>query len=183
MTQPTLLSDRLLLSPLLPSDAPRIQLLANSPLIADVTAHIPHPYPDGLAESWIATHIARWEAGELAAFGIRLKQTEQLIGVISLNHIRDRRAIVAYWIGVDYWNQGYGSEACKAITDFGFQTLDLIEMRGNHLARNPASGRVLVKSGFEYLFSKTASLGLKTEDEMMMFYRLTRSPQGKAASV
>ncbi|GGM01443.1 GNAT family N-acetyltransferase [Pseudomonas asuensis] len=174
MTQPTLVSDRLVLSPLLPADAPRIQLLANSPLIADVTAHIPHPYPDGLAESWIASHSSRWQAGELAAFGIRLKDYGQLIGVISLNHIRNRRAMVAYWIGIEYWNQGYGSEACKTITTFGFQGMDLIEIRGNHLARNPASGRVLVKSGFEYLFSKPTALGLKTE-EMMMFYRLTHS--------
>ena len=34
-----------------------------------------------------------------------------------------RRAELGYWIGVPFWNQGYVTEAAKALLDYGFDDL------------------------------------------------------------
>ncbi len=36
------------------------------------TLNIPHPYEEGMAEQWIATHQERYEKGELVNFAIVL---------------------------------------------------------------------------------------------------------------
>ena len=50
----------------------------------------------------------------------------------------------------EHWGKGIGTEACKAVIDFGFQVLDLHKIYARHFVSNPASGRVMQKSGMEY---------------------------------
>ena len=52
--QPTLETERLLLRPLMPQDAPALQRLAGRREIADTTISIPHPYSEAQAREWIA---------------------------------------------------------------------------------------------------------------------------------
>ena len=54
--QPILRTQRLVLRPFVVDDALGVQVLAGAREIADTTLHIPHPYPAGAAEQWIATH-------------------------------------------------------------------------------------------------------------------------------
>lgn len=58
-------------------------------------------------------------------------------------------AELGYWIGVPYWACGYCTEAAAAVCDFAFSALKLKRLYARHLDHNPASGRVLVKCGFE----------------------------------
>jgi len=113
--------------------------------------NIPHPYEDGIAEQWISTHKERFERGELACFAIVIRQTGELVGAISLRmEQRNERAELGYWIGKPYWNQGYCTEAGKAVLRYGFEELGLNRIYASHLARNPASGRVMEKLGMTY---------------------------------
>jgi RimJ/RimL family protein N-acetyltransferase len=66
------------------TDASTVQRLAGAKEIANATALIPHPYPDGVAEQWIATHAAEWAAHRQLALAITLKPTGELIGAIGL---------------------------------------------------------------------------------------------------
>jgi RimJ/RimL family protein N-acetyltransferase len=131
------------------ADAKDVQRLAGDKAIADTTANIPHPYMDGMAEQWIATHQGRFEAGELVNFAIVQRETDVLIGAISLMNLsaHHERGELGYWIGQPYWNKGYSTEAAQAVLAYGFSVLELNRIHGRFFKRNPASGRVMEKIG------------------------------------
>lgn len=146
--RPTIKTERLLLRPFELSDAKDVQRLAGDRAIADTTLNIPHPYDDGMAEEWIATHQPKFEAGELSNFAIVLKASGKLIGAIGLKICpRFARAELGYWIGRPYWKNGYCTEACRAVLQYGFSVLKLNRIHASHFSRNPASGRILQKIG------------------------------------
>jgi ribosomal-protein-alanine N-acetyltransferase len=151
LEQPTLTTQRLLLRPFTLADAPRVEALAGAREIADTTLHIPHPYPVGAAEQWIATHAPRFIAGTLATFAIVEPQSTDMVGAVGLAiESRDARAELGYWVGVPYWGRGYATEAARALLAYGFESLRLNRVQARHFLRNPASGRVMQKLGMKY---------------------------------
>jgi len=148
MQPPTLLAPRLILRPFEMADARAVQRLAGDAAVADTTLNIPHPYEDGVAEAWIATHQPQFEAGEFVVFAIVLRATGELAGAIGLGvNRRFDRAELGYWIGRPYWNRGYCTEAGRAVLRYGFTELELNRICAHHFSRNPASGRVMEKLG------------------------------------
>lgn len=148
MNQPTINTSRLVLRPFSLSDAPDVQRLAGEHDIADTTLNIPHPYEDGMAEEWIASHDPEYEAGSLATFAILLRDDSQLIGAIGLTLDREmNKGELGYWIAKQAWNSGYATEATTAVLAYGFEDLELNRICARYFARNPASGRVMEKAG------------------------------------
>lgn len=147
---PRIETDRLVLRPFALSDAKEVQRMAGNIKVAEMTALIPHPYLDGMAESWIATHADHFCKGQAVNWAITLKDTNTLVGCISLgisqNH---QRAEVGYWIGEEFWSRGFCSEAAIAAIDFAFTRLRLKKITSSHMAINPASGKVMQKAGME----------------------------------
>lgn len=147
---PVLKTARLVLRPFRDADATDVQRLAGEREIAATTLTVPHPYPDGAAESWIATHAGLWADRKVLTLAVTTAADEVLVGAIGLAlTMEDRRAELGYWIGVPYWNRGYATEASRAMLDFGFASLALHRIMARHLARNPASGRVMQKLGMQ----------------------------------
>jgi RimJ/RimL family protein N-acetyltransferase len=157
----TLYTPRLILRPFTIADAMRVQELAGDARVARTTLHVPHPYLDGMAESWIATHQPLAETGEAYIFAITLAGTRtpgreadvtdtgHLIGSIGLS--ADATNIYAgeigYWIGHPYWNKGFATEAANAVLTYAFTKRGLTQVNANHRLDNPASGRVMQKLG------------------------------------
>lgn len=151
MQQPMIDTARLILRPFTLADASTVQRLAGAHEVADTTLNIPHPYPEGAAEQWIATHAENFNAGDSTTFAIVLRATAELCGAIGLDiSRRHRRAELACWIGVPYWNQGYATEAATALLTYGFTVLQLNRIHARHVTRNPASGRVMQKIGITF---------------------------------
>ncbi len=150
MPQPTLRSDRLILRPFIATDASKVQRYCGEKAIADTTLNIPHPYEDGMAEAWIATHQPAWEAGELATFAVTTLASELVAAVGLRLEPPHRRGELGYWVGVPYWGQGYATEAAAALVAWGFDILDLQRIHAAHFSRNPASGRVMQKIGMTF---------------------------------
>ena len=149
-TRPTLQTARLTLRPFDLSDGPRVKELAGDHAIADTTGSIAHPYEDGMAERWIATHQPEFEAGALTNFAATLRESGELIGAIGLViQEKHRRAELGYWFGKPYWGQGYATEAGQAVVRYGFADLGLARIVAQHFQRNPASGRILQKLGMK----------------------------------
>ncbi len=112
---------------------------------------IPHPYEEGMAEEWISTHAATFEAGRAVDFAITLRADGSLLGAIGLRDISvGHQAELGYWIGVPYWGQGYCTEAARAVIVYAFTTLDLFRVHAHHFSCNPASGQVLRKLGMKH---------------------------------
>ena len=148
---PTLGTERLLLRPFAADDAPDVQRLAGARAVAETTLHIPHPYEDGVAEAWIATHAERFAEGAVLTLAITLRDGGALVGAIGLTFNRAHQsAEMGYWVGVPYWGRGYATEAAAALMRYAFQALGLHRVHATHLTRNPASGRVMQKIGMRH---------------------------------
>ena len=149
MIIPTLATERLILRPFNLMDASVVKGLAGAFEVADTTQNIAHPYPDGMAEAWIAGHQHTYEHRQGVSLAITLAATGTLTGAISLMDMEaGHQAELGYWLGVPYWNQGICTEAGRALVEFAQGTLSLTRLHARHLSRNPASGRVLLKLGF-----------------------------------
>ena len=146
--QPTLETKRLVLRLFVLADAKAVQRLAGDRAVADTTERVPHPYKDGMAATWIATHAQRFAEGQECSFAIVLRETSEVIGSIGLTlSMVHQRGELGYWVGRPFWGRGYCTEAARAVVDYGFNTLGLHRIQGRHLSRNPASGRVMLKIG------------------------------------
>lgn len=148
LPQPILYTSRLTLRPFTLADAPDVQRMAGAPEVASTTAAIPHPYLDGMAEEWIGGHAAALENDSNVTYALILKDNGALLGAIGLHvTLEHGRAELGYWVGHDYWGQGYCTEAAAEMLRYGFETLGLHRIFARHLRRNPASGRVMQKTG------------------------------------
>ena len=125
-------------------DSAAIAHLANDIRVAGNTARLPHPYRVEDAEEFIAA-ASRQEAQAL--FAITLERT--LIGVCGLDPREDGPEI-GYWLGVEYWGQGYATEAARALIDHAFGQLGYEALAAGARVSNPASRRVLEKCGFQW---------------------------------
>ncbi|MDR9857182.1 GNAT family N-acetyltransferase [Paenibacillus sp. VCA1] len=150
-TLPTIALERLLLRPFGMDDAKEVQKLAGDKYIAEMTLYIPHPYEDGVAETWIKTHAENFNEDRSLELAIVHKEKNDLIGAICIAiHKEFRHGELAYWIGKKYNNNGYCTEAAKGIVRYAFEEMKLNRVFGRHLGKNPASGKVMQKLGMTY---------------------------------
>ena len=145
---PTIRTPRLVLRPFEIEDAPAVHRLAGDWEVA-ATTKIPHPYDDGMAEAWIASHRQSFDLKRSCILAVELSKTEELLGTMGFNEISRENACACldYWIGKPYWNCGYATEALRALAKYGFEDLLLHRVQGFSLSRNPASIRVMQKAG------------------------------------
>lgn len=149
--QPVLETDRLVLRPFRLTDAKDAQILAGHREVASTTYNIPHPYEDGMAETWISTHEDTFNQGKGVTYAMTLKYDGSLVGCISLMGLTlGHQGELGYWIGVPYWGKGYCTEAGEALLEYGFTELDLNRIHASYFSRNLASGRVMEKLGMTY---------------------------------
>lgn len=143
------------LRPFGPGDASRVQLLAGEREVAETTAVIPHPYPDGAAAAWIALQARDLAAEREYTYAITLSEGGSLVGAIGLRPAATEAEHLGFWIGRPYWRRGYATAAAGAVIALAFGFLDLDVITAAHLARNPASGRVMEKCGMRPLRTET----------------------------
>lgn len=147
---PTIRTERLVLRPFELADAPRVQALAGDRAVAGTTLTLPHPYEDGMAEAWIATHAPDWEAGARMALAVTT-EADGVVGAIGLVLTPAHgHGEIGYWVGVPFWGRGIATEAARAVVAHAFGALGLHRVLGRCFARNAASGRVLRRAGMAY---------------------------------
>jgi ribosomal-protein-alanine N-acetyltransferase len=95
---------------------------------------------------------SRQDGRALALFLIR-REDQQILGAITLDNIRRSPAqsgSVGYWLGEDFTQQGYMSEALNAVVTHAFNGMDISRIEAACLPENQASRKLLERTGFKY---------------------------------
>jgi RimJ/RimL family protein N-acetyltransferase len=150
--QPTLHTERLVLRPLHDDDALAIADGAGDKRVARYLIQVPSPYPVALARRWLRHRHEWWELGRGVTLAIATRDAPgDLLGTVSLRRFaRDRRAELGYWLAASAWGQGYATEACRMLVDFGFRGGGLARIHAVVFAGHRASIRVLEKLGMQH---------------------------------
>ncbi|MFD0048413.1 GNAT family N-acetyltransferase [Actinomycetes bacterium NPDC127524] len=132
------------------TDAQEVAKLCNNYNLYKNTLYLPYPYSIEDALSWIKNHLDNFNDDKYFEFAITDKTTEELYGAIALsNHQKFNNGELAYWIGEEYWGNGYATEAAKAILEFAFIEKGYNKVFARYFHSNPASGRVIEKIGMK----------------------------------
>ena len=145
---PEIETDRLVLRKIISNDIPKIIEYAGNIKIAEMTLNIPHPYAKKDAIFWLNSVSEGFKNQTQYTFGIGLNTPNEFIGGIGLKiDSKVNQAELGYWIAEPFWNKGYATEAVEAVLKFGFTQLNLDKIHANHFAKNPSSGKVMLKNG------------------------------------
>ena len=150
---PVLTTERLILSRPVEGDMQHIiHYLDSDKVYSENTANIPYPYKEADAEFLIHEVVDKGFENETDfVFAIRNKENGLIMGLIGIHHWdkANQKAEIGYWLGKEFWNKGYVTEAMAEVLAFGFKVLNLNKMFANFFPHNPASGRVMEKSGMK----------------------------------
>lgn len=114
-------------------------------------------------------------------WAIVLKENHKMIGTIEFHKLNKRtlEAEVGYIINKEYWNQGYTTEALKAVIPFGFNNFNLKSISAKCHPLNFASTKVMIKAGMEY---EDSLLDIQQQIESIIYKienKKWRNPNGK----
>lgn len=148
---PVLETERLMLRKARPGDAAAIFRYASDPEVAryvlwdaheslsDSRAYVRylrHQYASGEPSSWVIVH--REEGSVIGTMGYMSYDAEHGL------------AEIGYSLSREMWGKGLATEALSRVVRFSFDTLSLHRLEGMYDTANPASRRVMEKSGMRF---------------------------------
>jgi RimJ/RimL family protein N-acetyltransferase len=148
MTGSTLETTRLLLRPMQLSDADALLHVFADPQV--MAAFSEPPFDRTRMLSWVNRNLEHQAEHGYGLFAVVLKSTATVIGDCGLEVMTvegERVAELGYDFRSDHWNQGFATEAARAVRDFAFQTLRLPGLISLIRVGNHASRRVAEKIG------------------------------------
>ena len=130
-------------------DAPSLAANANNRNVwLTLRDRMPHPYTLADAEAYVRQRL---DEPDRLIFCIDLDG--QAVGGIGLHPGDDVNRLTAelgYWLAEQLWGRGIMTAAVGAIVEHGFDQLPLERIEAYVYANNPASARVLEKTGFTF---------------------------------
>ena len=122
---------------------------------ADVSRYMliePHQDISESLES-LQRKLEKYDEGRFYCWGITRKEEDVLIGLVELLRFEEDTDTCSfvYMLGCNYWNQGYGTEALKAVFRFAFEELEIKRIVADHMTKNAASGAVMRKAGMTHI--------------------------------
>jgi len=106
----------------------------------------PYPYTHEAGEEWLRRMAEQQPETDFA-----IATGSHLIGGIGLelrDDVERGSAEVGYWLGQPFWGRGIATAALQAFCGWAFSHFGLVRLQACVFESNPASGRVLEKSGF-----------------------------------
>ncbi|AHJ65034.1 bifunctional GNAT family N-acetyltransferase/(deoxy)nucleoside triphosphate pyrophosphohydrolase [Granulibacter bethesdensis] len=165
-------TERLILRPFSPEDAPALHRLINDWEISRTLAEVPFPYPRSLADEWIGSTLrgiregTAWHLGITGHEGYEPAPKETLIGGVGLRLLPEgrgslrqagRAASIGYWVGRRFWGHGVATEAVGRLCRWAMANLPINRLEATADRDNLASIAVLKRIGF-----REVGAGVKT---------------------
>lgn len=142
-------SERLLVRPMQLDDAPSLFKFWSDPM---VTKHMNiEAFTDiSQAQEMIVLLQKLFTENKAIRWTILLKDSNEIIGSIGFNYLdyENERAEIGYDLGYSYWGKGYATEAIRAVTSYGFESLHLNRVEAKVDPDNLNSIKVLKKLRF-----------------------------------
>jgi len=88
----------------------------------------------------------QYEKYKMGRFSVFLKKDDSFLGWCGLKKGEDGLVDLGFRFFKKHWNNGYATEAVKAILIFGFELLKLNKISATHLEENTSSGKVMIKN-------------------------------------
>jgi RimJ/RimL family protein N-acetyltransferase len=138
-------TERLLLRRPTLADVKAITRLANDRRIAENTRRLPHPYSQDHAIEFV-----RNAASDNRGAVFLIESNFVPIGVVGVDWREPDAPELGYWLGVEHWGQGFGTEAARAVIDFTFEEFEVEHLVAGARVSNPSSRNILEKCGFQW---------------------------------
>lgn len=124
----------------------------NDPDIYGRTFRIPFPYTDAAADEWLAlvAKITK-QQGRHVHWAIR-SADDALIGGCGFDGFqagKSHRGEIGYWLAKPFWGRGITTAVVQRVCQHAFEEFELVKITAHVFPHNPASARVLEKSGFQ----------------------------------
>ena len=152
------------------ADVKAIAHLANDRRIAENTRRLPYPYLQDHAVEFVR---ALGRGGRNTVFLIENNYSP--VGMVGIDWREQEAPELGYWLGVEHWGQGFGTEAARAVIDFHFEEFDDEHLISGARVANPSSRNILEKCGFQWSgveLHRFEALGSSTPVDC---FRLSRS--------
>jgi RimJ/RimL family protein N-acetyltransferase len=140
---------RLELSLPIEADVDAIFEACQDPSIARYTT-VPSPYERHHAEDFVVRAARNWRSDIEQTWAIR--DGEALAGMVGLYRHGAGNAELGYWIAPAFRERGFGTEASRAVIDWGFspEGLGLHRIEWRAVVGNVGSARIARSLGFHY---------------------------------
>ena len=89
-------------------------------------------------------------AVERSEIAFLIERDSEPIGMAGINWRDRHNAELGFWLGVEHWGRGFGTEAARAVIDYFFETFDHDRLSAGARVANPRSRKVLEKCGFKW---------------------------------
>ncbi|MEV6565982.1 GNAT family N-acetyltransferase [Streptomyces kronopolitis] len=150
-------------------DAPALARIYSGASIQHTTGK---PLTLDQAHEKIRTALARATETPRAQWSWGIVTTGEMIGLIALRRRTPTMGTLSYILREDTWGNGYATQAAQHVVDFAFTTASLERLEAMHHPDNPASGRVLTKTGF----TRTGACDRHADDGPAVAYQVYALP-------
>ncbi|MBQ2700015.1 MAG: GNAT family N-acetyltransferase [Clostridia bacterium] len=159
---------RLILRKFVPEDFPNLYELLSDPVTMQ---HYPRPYDETGARRWLSWSLENYEKHGFGWWVVEDKTNGRFMGDcgITLQRINGQLLPeIGYHLHHPFWRQGYGSEAARAVRDWGFQNTDYPALYSYMTTDHKGSWRTAEKIGMKRVDEYTE------DGEALYVYRITR---------
>ena len=135
-------TERLVLKKSVDTDRERLVSLIGDFMVSKTLSNVPYPYTLDDADEWL-------KIVDNEEFNLNIFLNDGLIGGVGLTLAEDDFYELGYWLGVEYWGQGYATESVMELLNYAKSNTPCEKFKANVFKENVASAKVLEKNGFK----------------------------------